>query len=374
MKIPVGARAQLAHSVLFALAAVATLGALVGLSGCGKKGPPLAPLRQNPAAATDFSVRQQGDELVLTLAYPTTTVAGLALPGLEAMEVWRLARPLVAGMPPTPPDPREFAGGAEKVLTLRGAELSAATAGDRLQTRLRIEPTAAGGPATAFTYAVRTVAAGGDRSEASNLATITPAAPPAPPADPRVAPRADGILITWVSPAPPAAAPAAGAVAGFRVYRREAGIRGYGEPLVTTDPTAASYLDTTARYGQRYVYTVATLASLEPPVESALEKEIEVDFQDRFGPPAPTGLVTLPEGSNVRLRWSSSAGTDVAGYLIFRQDPGGDFHQVNSTPTAELEWLDSGLEPGNRFRYRVVAVDQLGNRGEPSAEAEAVTR
>lgn len=395
MTIPAAVRAPFARPNSALVLAALALAALGALSACGKKGPPLPPLRQNPAAATDFSLRQQGGELVLSLAYPTTTVAGLALPGLEAVEIWRLTRPVVVGVAPSAPDLREFSGGSELVSTLRGAELSAATAGDRLQTRVRIDAPAVAGAAAALTYAARTVAVGGDRSEFSNLVTVVPGAAPAPPAGVQVAAQADGILVTW-APAPQApapaeastaaavpslpaaeptvAAPAAGTVGGFRVYRREAAIRGYGEPLVTTDPTATSYLDTTARYGQRYVYTVATLAAGVPPVESALEKEIEVDYQDRFGPPAPTGLVTLPEGNDVRLRWNSSAASDVAGYLIFRQDPGGEFHQVNPSPSAELEWVDSGLEPGNRFRYRVVAVDRLGNRGEPSAEAEAVTR
>lgn len=383
MKIPAAVRAPFARPMSALVLAALALAALGVLSACGKKGPPLPPLRQNPAAATDFSLRQQGGELMLSLAYPTTTVAGLALPGMEAVEIWRLTRPVVVGVVPSAPDLREFTGGAERVSTLRGAELTAATAGDRLQTRVRIEPPAMAGAATALTYAARTVAVGGDRSEFSNLVTVVPAGAPAPPSDVRVAAQADGILVAWApapssppaAPAPPdASTAAAGVVGGFRVYRREAAIRGYGEPLVTIDPTATSYLDTAARYGQRYVYTVATLAAGIPPVESALEKEIEVDFQDRFGPPAPTGLVTLPEGSDVRLRWNSSVASDVAGYLIFRQDPGGEFHQVNPSPSAELEWVDSGLEPGNRFRYRVVAVDSLGNRGEPSAEVDAVTR
>jgi hypothetical protein len=334
---------------------------------CGKKGPPLPPLRYNPVAATDLSVRQQGAELLLTLAYPTTTIAGLALPGLESVEIWRLLRPVVVGATLTPADPREFAGTAEKVSTLRAAELEAATVGDRLQARQRVDAaaTAAASAASALTFAVRTVALGGDRSEFSNLVTIVPAPPPAPPADVRVAAQADGVLVSW-SPVP--------GVPGFRVYRRDAAIRGYREPLTATDAAVTSFLDTSARYGQRYVYAVTTVTSLEPAIESALDRESEVDYQDRFGPPAPTGLLTLPEGSDVRLRWNASAGSDVVGYIVFRQDPGGEFHRVNSQPAPSLEWLDSGLLPGNRFRYRVIAVDQLGNEGEPSAEAEAVTR
>src|SRR4029453_18939182 len=71
------------------------------LASCGKKGPPLPPLRQSPAAAQDLVVYQQGSEWVLQASYPKTTVAGLALPGLEALEVWTMERPLPPAAPAT---------------------------------------------------------------------------------------------------------------------------------------------------------------------------------------------------------------------------------------------------------------------------------
>ena len=46
----------------------------VAASGCGKKGPPLAPLVDIPAAVGQLTARRVGEEVVLTLALPTKNV------------------------------------------------------------------------------------------------------------------------------------------------------------------------------------------------------------------------------------------------------------------------------------------------------------
>src|SRR5204863_8743555 len=159
-----------------------TLVAAAALAGCGSKGPILPPISLVPQATTDLSVRQQGSEIILSAAYPKSTISGVAMPGVEGIEIYRYVRPLPpatpaattpapssaaapstatptaestsataaapatpapaaapatatpaatptpapATAPPTPtvptaPDPREFALAAEKLLTLRGA-------------------------------------------------------------------------------------------------------------------------------------------------------------------------------------------------------------------------------------------------------------
>ena len=57
----------------------AALVAAVLLVGCGKKGAPLPPLRWEAAPIGDLAARQQGSEVLLEGAYPTTTLSGLAL-------------------------------------------------------------------------------------------------------------------------------------------------------------------------------------------------------------------------------------------------------------------------------------------------------
>jgi hypothetical protein len=115
-------------------------------------------------------------------------------------------------------------------------------------------------------------------------------------------------------------------------------------------------------------------AGAAPPVESAADSEVEVDYQDRFGPPPPAGLVALAEGTRVRLHWDASPAPDVAGYHVERRDPQGEFHRVTAEPVAGLEHVDEGLVADQRYGYRVIAVDRLGNLGDPGEEAVAVTR
>ena len=56
------------------------------IAGCGKIGPPLAPLTYFPAQTEDFSVQQLGNQLLLTMSYPTTTTSGLALEGIGVLK------------------------------------------------------------------------------------------------------------------------------------------------------------------------------------------------------------------------------------------------------------------------------------------------
>jgi fibronectin type 3 domain-containing protein len=212
---------------------------------------------------------------------------------------------------------------------------------------------------------VRTVALAGETSGWSNLARLVPQAPPAPLTEIAVEPRAGGIEVSWRA--------ADGAV-GYRVYRRQAESRTWGEPLATLPGEARGHLDATARYGQRYIYAVTALASREPAVESAFAAEREVDYEDRFAPAPPEDLVVLPETAGANLVWKPSPNGDTVGYVVYRQDPGADFRRLNEQPVGELKYADGGLAAGLVYRYRVTAVDGAGNEGPPTPEAEARPR
>jgi hypothetical protein len=353
--------------------AKATLDALVlalafGLAGCGKTGPPQPPVRVIPAAVRDLTVLQRGGELVLEMGYPQTTAAGTPLPPLDAVEVWLARRPAIDGKAPQV-RPAELVPDARQILTLTGADLGAALAGDRVLVRLRLDQLAppvdpAAASAQALFFATRTHAEEGELSAYSNLAAVVPVPAPPRPASLTVTPEADAVVVSW---------PAVdGAAAGYRVYRRDAASRGYGVPLARVAPGSTSHRDTTARYGTRLIYAVTAAAGAEPVVESALSPEQEVAYEDRFAPPPPVEVLVLAERERVRLRWDASAATDVAGYLVWRREGAGEWRQITAEPLAGREMTDSGLASGLAVSYRVVAVDEAGNQSEPSPEAATV--
>ncbi|HEX5758191.1 MAG TPA: hypothetical protein VF121_03260 [Thermoanaerobaculia bacterium] len=335
------------------------------LAACGKEGPPSPPLQMVPAPAQDLTVAQRGPQLLLELAYPQTTPGGVLLGGISGVEVWEVVRPAPREGAPQPLDPRQLEPAATLLLRLQGPDLAQAAAGDRLLLRLPAPPVPAAG-AVAHHYVVRTLGPEGDRSAFSNQAILLTQAPPPAPEELNVTPTAEGVEITWRPPSH-----GGERVQGFNVYRREATARDYGKPLATLPPTATRHLDTTARFGTSAIYTVTTVGSGAPLVESAVQAEREVRYLDRFAPPPPADLVALAETGRVRLVWRSSPAADIAGYAVFRREGSGSWRRLTADPVAALEYSDSGVAAGRTYRYRVIAVDQEGNESDAGPEAQA---
>src|SRR5690242_7200581 len=119
---------QIACLVAAALAA----GVALGTTGCGKQGPPQPPVRAVPAPVKDLTVRQQGDRLLLSFAFPSVSRAGTTLGGVSGVEVWELRRPAPPeGQPVVPIDPRQLHAAGKQVLTLTAGDIAPVTFGDR---------------------------------------------------------------------------------------------------------------------------------------------------------------------------------------------------------------------------------------------------
>jgi hypothetical protein len=167
---------------------------------------------------------------------------------------------------------------------------------------------------------------------------------------------------------------AAPGLAGFHVYRRLATERDFDLPLRLVGPAERSFLDRDARYGQRFIYAVTAVARRAPLVESAIAATREVDYRDVFAPPPPAGLVALADEGAVRLVWDESRAPDLAGYRLYRRRGDGPWLPLTDEPLTAVEAADADVVAGETYRYRVTAVDALGNESEPGAEAAALGR
>jgi predicted small lipoprotein YifL len=331
------------------------------LASCGRQGPPLPPLKVIPAAASDLTVRQRGWELLLELAYPSTTTSGNALPGLDAVAIWEVAAPLSDAGPSPEIDRQSFSQTARSRLEVTGGELSSAIFGDRIRLRLPL-PDPLPEPLPIHTLGVRTLASDGEWSDLSNLVVAVPQRPPSAPGALSVTPEAAGVEVTWEPPE-------GEEVQGFHLYRRRAEEAIFGPPIGTAAAEETHFVDPSARYGQRYVYTVTSVAAEEPVVESSPADELELLYEDRFPPPPPTGLIALVEARQVRLLWKASEAPDVAGYQVYRKVNGGDLDRLSDEAVASLEFADTGPLPGTTYIYRVSAVDRRGQEGRLSQPA-----
>jgi hypothetical protein len=71
----------------------------------------------HPAAVGDLTIQQRGDEILLSFTHPQTTVSGLPLPELQAVEYWELVKAVPIWTPPSDTEAEE----EESSETIEGA-------------------------------------------------------------------------------------------------------------------------------------------------------------------------------------------------------------------------------------------------------------
>ncbi len=92
------------------------------------------------------------------------------------------------------------------------------------------------------------------------------------------------------------------------------------------------------------------------------KKAIFGDQWEDNGIPAirpPSALIADPGDGKTYLEWNRNLEEDLAGYGIDR-DSGNGFERVSPQPCSKTEWVDSGLQNGATYRYRVTAIGKDG--------------
>jgi hypothetical protein len=375
---------------------------VAGLSGCGKKGDPQPPLPRGPNAVSDLSVEQEGDDAVLTFTFPDRLLTGAPLTDLEAIEVFRVVHP-APSLTATRPAGGAAAGpvtGGTGAVNLPGAAARREATNERLaeeafyatarriaRLSLPVIAESTRGASVVYrdslwkllheekgppplAYAVVSVRRNGERSPLSNIVMIDPAVAPAEPVLYAAIPEEGRICLEWLPPETDVLGRPV-EIGGYMVYRRILPQEEYGAPLNSKPVTGTDYVDTTAPYDSRLVYTVRATLARNPKVEGIPAEELGLLYRDVYPPPAPTRLDALSEGNLVRLLWAPVDAADLAGYLVFRAE--GDAAPVRLTKDLVTDpfFTDRAISQGRRYRYTVRAVDRAGNQSPPSPGAVA---
>jgi hypothetical protein len=242
-------------------------GAVAWLTGCGIQGAPLPPVRLTPQPLSDFSVAQRDRRLEVSYTVPSAAVDGQRLPVVTVEIIWatREGDLLRIGQ-----RRKRKAAPGERLVDLLAPSLP-------LGTTLRV---------SGLVRATRRVSA------MAPTAILTVQSPPPAPMDLQASRTPQGVSLSWKTvvldcPAQdvvsePAVCPS---IAGYHVYRRSEGVK-VSQRISGTAIEAPPFEDTTAPSKSKQCYSITSLLSIDPLIESPLSDE-------RCAPPSPEAMGAL---------------------------------------------------------------------------------
>lgn len=391
---------------------------------CGKKGPPLAPFSDLPAAVTNLSARQVGSDLVFQFTVPAANTDGRKPANLDRVELYvhttrqrvpseylrqgRLAGSVKVRRPPPPDEEVKTPAPADSGVE-QGAPATINAMPDFFVPPVLRRPVAAaadtalaplfadgGGPLlsarspTSETrlFVVAGVNRRGRSGPPSTVLEVPIVTAPAVPDDLQVTYSEQTFVLAWM---PPSLAnrrpiqdpvPRGGALVSrpldtfaspraYNVYQvaRQADVATppQGGPVQTPlNPkplTETRFEDPRMEFGVERCFQVRTRETIGTfVVESAGSAATCVTPVDTFAPAAPSGLFGVRSESAISLLWLPNAEPDLGGYQVLRGDAAGEkLLPLTKAPISETAYRDASVEAGVTYVYVVVAVDKAGN-------------
>jgi hypothetical protein len=385
------------------------------LPGCGKKGPPLAPLNLAPEAPGTVVARRLGDSVYLQMKVPAKSSSGTGPYSIDRIDVYAvtlapgtmpppnrdLLKPehvvaRIAVAPPVDPDAEEPAVPEKRPRpgdTISFVEkltpealvpqqitkpVKEAKGGKPLPPPPLPPPLAAPGGEAAAPAPVgplvltrvyvlqgvskkRQVGVPSARLEVPLLAAPGPARPGATP------PTWDetSVTISWQPPAS-ASDEVPGVVYNVYAVPAAGGSPPSGASMLAPVPLNATVLETTtfvhkgAEPGKEQCFVVRSVAPVGTAfIESDPSEPICVTPRDTFPPAAPKSLQSVGSAGVINLIWDANTETDVAGYLVLRGEaPGDTLQALTPEPIKDTRYQDRAIKPGVTYVYAIVAVDR----------------
>jgi hypothetical protein len=357
------------------------------LAGCGAPGIPQPPSLELARPVRDLMAIRKANQVRLTWSVPIETTDHHRFRHAGVTQVCRnlgtamaqCGSPIFQGATPVSgaklqKAPRSRTRGRSQPATTAQGSYT-----DQLSPDLETES-----PTENLVYAVSVLNSYGKAAGLSNQVEV-PSAPTLPaPSDFAAKLSAEGVRLTWNRVAPPQEI--SGIEYFYRVYRRD--VENNKDSVAGEIPLAGesnpALVDKTFEWEKTYDYrvTVVTLvqrANGTEQVEGDDSAALRVVAHDVFPPRTPTGLQAVFSGPGqqpfIDLVWKANVEGDLAGYNVYRRQPGGRPAKLNTELVRAPAFRDAEVMAGQEYFYSVSAIDVRGNESPRSAEAsETVPR
>jgi len=173
--------------------------------------------------------------------------------------------------------------------------------------------------------------------------------------------------ITWT-------ASTASDLAGYAIYRSTTSGFIPSPSNNIANVTVNYYLDTGLTDDITYYYRIKAFD--EVPNMGTASDQASGTPHDSVPPEAVTGLsiTNLRIGNTLKLTWNPSSASDIDHYNIYRSISSGFVPSPSNliASTNLTEYNDTGLTDGITYYYRVIALDEVPNEGNPSSEKAGI--
>ena len=344
------------------LAALALLG--VALTGCGKKGPPVAPELRLPLAPSALRATIDEDAIVVSWSNPGSRADGTALKDLAAVTLYRREDSEGAPLKPAMLSSGRVVGYDEMASIRLDAPAPAVVRGAAVQWVDRRGLTAG----RRYVYVVTGTDSLGRTSPPSERLAVPFLSAPRPPRNVRASPGDGRVTLTWDAPAELADG---SPVTGEIVYMV---LRGAGagalSPVTAAGVSGGSFTDTGLDNDSEYHYAVRAVR-VDPRVAatgvpSGVVTAVPVDTTP---PSPPTNLGAVPSPGAVHLAWRASPEEDVALYAVYRAAGTASFTRIGTALAGSTTYTDRAVRPGVSYRYAVTALDRARKPNESGRSA-----
>ena len=321
-------------------AAIACALAYAGFVGCGAVGDPHYPALNIPARVNDLAAVERGNKIAVAFTIQPLTTEGMALKTIGSIDLRVGPNPDQGSFN----SDRWSAAAARAAIPVPrgpGQVIASVPLGDWVGKDVFI--------------GVRIANAKGRMSDWSNFVTRRIEPPLAMPTAFDASPAPDGVRLHWEAPG----------VSKFRIYRRAEGEQAPSELAMAEK---SEYLDASIEYGKVYDYYVQSIQGDAESDAANLAKPITP--QDVFPPATPANVAASTGVSAIEVSWERNTERDLKEYRVYRALGEGAFEKI-AEGLEGPSYSDAKVESGKRYRYRITAVDQVGNESAPSQVVEA---